>query len=278
MRSCCAPSSSVAKPLLCVLFQLCTFQLLCRTEENEPNLGILAMQAFNGGKMNHVFVPGRGKYEEGYSCPEAKRCFLDPNTRISLKVDGECAMVVRQAGRWVFFRRQDNYKGSDETIEVPAGAQPASFDKHNYCFVKVSPDLVTGKGKRKSQVGPDTYQAIEQAVASGLLPDPTSEGCPEFVTVEWVGRKHQTNIDGWEFDHGLYVHGSSTLEVERTRAAVEAMAKVEAIEGLVLEDPITGQRFKLRLDMLPDSLFAARKKRGEKSTIKPKVAGPEGVC
>jgi hypothetical protein len=73
---------------------------------------------FNGGKMDHIFVPGKGKYEEGFSSPEAEACFLNPQSKATLKTDGACCMLWRQDNKWVFCERQDNYKGGEQTIPI----------------------------------------------------------------------------------------------------------------------------------------------------------------
>ena len=122
---------------------------------------------FNGGKMNHIWVPNRNRYEPVFTSLEAERCLKDKDTDISLKVDGECACLIRQEidndnrYEWVFCRRQDNYKGAEHTISIPKGQQPASFQKHNYSFLPLSKTCITGKGKKRSSPGPDTYKAIE---------------------------------------------------------------------------------------------------------------------
>lgn len=246
------------------------------------------MVPFNGGKMNHIFAPGKGVYEETFTCDAARRCFQDTTGNASLKVHGECCLLIKQEKsdnefEWVFCTRYDS-KGKpfpNEAIAVPAGVHPAKYDNHAYCFIPLDRNKVVGKGSKKTLVGPDTYSAIAAGVASGELPDPNDLDCPNHITVEWVGRKHQGNVDGIDVDHALYVHGSVLVDVPvRTREAVEQMAQTLAIEGLVLYDHVAGEHFKLRFDMFPESAFAKNSKLPGTShctTIKPKVIAPEAA-
>jgi len=264
---------------------------------------------FNGGKMNHIFQPGRGHYEEGFASPAAQRCFEDPNSIATLKVHGECCLLVKQRPvmtrttndvvegepaeqqqqqeqdfEWIFCTRLDT-KGKPfppNHVPVPDDGtgvqqQPAVFGKHTYCFVPLPPHYVVGKGEKTSRPGPDTYGAIRAGIAAGALPDPNDPTAPDFITVEWIGKKHQGNMDCLEVDHAITVHGSTIVDIPvRTRAAVEEMARTVSIEGVVFQDGETGERFKLRFDMLDDnSLFAERSKQKvstpDSTSIKPNV-------
>ena len=249
---------------------------------------------FNGGKMNHIFKPGKGHYEDGFASEAAERCFQDPRSIATLKVHGECCMLVKRPkqttntpleNEWIFCTRLDT-RGKpfpENHVPVPTEAdgkavQPAVFEKHTYCFVPLAKDQVVGKGGKKSRPGPDTYAAIQAGIESSQLPNPNADDTPDFMTVEWVGRKHQGNIDFLPIDHAIVVHGSTVVDIpERTREAVEEMAKTVSIEGVVFQDALTGERFKLRFDMLPDSLFAKRSKEKqstpESTSIKPDYIG-----
>mmetsp|Transcript_14246 Transcript_14246/g.23587 ORF Transcript_14246/g.23587 Transcript_14246/m.23587 type:complete len:263 (-) Transcript_14246:62-850(-) len=245
------------------------------------------MVSFNGGKMDHVFCIKEGAYEPAFTCEAAQRCFEDPNSVASLKVHGECCLLVSREKpesegaefEWIFATRYDAKQKPlpEDAIPVPHGSQPATFQKHSYCFLPLPKDKVVGKGKRKSHQGPDTYAAIAAGVASGALPDPNDDAitCPPHITVEWVGRKHQGNTDHVEADHGLYVHGSTVVDVpERSWEAAQRMAQAVSIEGVVFYDTVTGERFKLRFDNFSDSLFAKKCKQPiteETTSLKPKV-------
>jgi len=273
--------------------------------------GVGGRGGFNGGKMNHIFKPNRGFYDEEFACDDAKRCFENPNNPfVSLKVHGECCLLFKKpaindeegdgtsgaAGaadiegddkcryyEWIFATRHDTHgrPPPEGAIPIPEGIQPAEFEKHTYCFIPLEKDKVVGKGSKKSFVGKETYQAIANGVRDGQIPDPNSSEAPDFVSVEWLGRKHQGNIDNIDADHALYVHGSTLLPAEqipRTREAAEKMARELSIEGLVYYDEKTGERFKLRFDMLPDSLFKKKCKEtitSETTAIKPKVIFPD---
>eukprot|EP00056_Hartaetosiga_gracilis_P005396 m.84292 g.84292 ORF g.84292 m.84292 type:complete len:280 (+) comp12153_c1_seq2:145-984(+) len=266
-----------------------------------------SVPAFNGGKMNHIFKQtqeGKRLYVNEFTCEAAERCFNDPNATVTLKVDGECAMLKRvkviddhpseedgddqikndntTSFKWVFYRRQDNFKGEGETTPIPDGAQPAHFEGHNYCFIPLDENLVTGKGKRKSFVGVDTNAAIRVGVSAGLIPDPNNTSSPKFITVEWVGQKHQQNMDFCPSHHGIVVHGTTPIEVPRSFEEVAEMAKTCAIEGGVFEDKASGERFKLRFDLFEGSLFKQHKRThkpttSETTTIKPTIITKDGI-
>lgn len=236
--------------------------------------------------MNHIFTPGRGVYETGFANEAAARCFHNPNTIISLKVHGECAVLLKtkkQDGfEWIFATRYDTRGKKDPptgAIAVPNDSpQPSKYQDHHYWLIPLDKDLMTGRGKRKTAVGPDTYAAIAAGIASGDLPDANHPDAPAYMSVEWIGRKHQGNVDCIDADHALTIHGSTVLNhllpVPRSREQVEALARVESIEGLVLYDPDTDERFKIRLDMFPDSRFVRNCKgpiTNETTSIKPKV-------
>ena len=265
--------------------------------------------SFNGGKMSHVFVPGKGRYEEGFTSDTAKRCFEDTSSIVSLKVHGECCILVRRpitqdpnmsfidtegsacpVYEWIFGTRLDTKGKSPPENHIPVPTQehtsdrgeakllhPAVFQKHTYCFVPLDKDLVVGKGGKKTKPGPDTYAAIDAGVKSGALPDPNADNAPDYITVEWIGRKHQGNMDCLDVDHAITIHGSTVVPIPvRTRAAIEQMAREVSIEGLVFQDRESGERFKLRFDMMvDDSLFAMRTKQRvstpESTSIKPSI-------
>lgn len=242
--------------------------------------------------MNHVFRTneGNGAYEQSFTCEAAQRCFEDPNSVATLKVHGECCLLVRQQKpeqenfEWIFATRYDAKQKPfpDDAIAVPDGPHPAKFRKHAYCFLPLSKDKVVGKGKKKTQQGPDTYAAIAAGVASGALPDPNdSSNCPSHISVEWVGRKHQGNVDNLEVDHGIYVHGSTVTDLpDRSWEAMETMAQTISIEGVVFYDAASGERFKLRFDNFGDSLFKKNCKlpvTAESTNLKPHVIVAEEV-
>jgi len=217
----------------------------------------MAQFHFNGGKMNHIWKSVKGKYINEYTCENAKKCFENTETIATLKVDGECAAIIRhkvsvEKWEWLFYRRQDNYKGNDENIPLPDGTQPASFEKHNYSFVFVPKDLETGKGKRKSYPGRDTYIAIKNAVNTGGLPS-ANKSKADFITIEWVGKKHQLNRDDCHEDHGVVIHGDTIIDIpDRTFETLSEMAQNTCIEGIVLIAE-NGERFKIRFNMFPNS-------------------------
>lgn len=237
--------------------------------------------------MNHVFTPEKGYYGAGFASAQAQRCFEDPRSIATLKVHGECCMLMKQPIRmrdqneeneeedlkkteteqqqvyeWIFCTRLDTrgkpYPENHIPIPFVSGIQPPVFQKHSYCFIPLPKDLVSGKGSKKTCPGPDTYGAIRAGVESGALPDPNGNNSPDFVSVEWIGKKHQGNVDCLVVDHAITVHGSTVVDIpERSRSFVESMARNVSIEGVVFQSLDTGERFKLRFDMLvPDSLFA----------------------
>jgi hypothetical protein len=237
---------------------------------------------FNGGKINHIFSCTKGLYEDSFSSQAAKRCFENPASIVSLKVHGECCLLKRQEQSdgnfvWTFFTRFDT-KGKalpTNSIHLPSGVQPASYENHLYCFIPLEKSKVVGKGSKKSFVGHETYSAIDEGVSSGDIPDANGSNCPDFITVEWVGKKHQGNIDNLTVDHGLYIHGSLILDIPmRSYESMKKMAQTLSIEGLIFYDVENGERFKVRFDMFENSMFTINCKLPigpETTTIKPKV-------
>lgn len=224
---------------------------------------------FNCGKMNSILVPGKGKYEgkDMFTSEIAQRALLTGTAY--LKVHGECSMLVKQDDQWMFYMRRDNYKGDDDQIGIPDGVQPASYGKHNYSLVLLDP---------KSKFGVETYQAIEHGVRRELIPDPTLSDSPDYLSVEWVGKKHQGNVDGVPVDHGLVVHSSCIFEdPPRDIDTLYQMATEVAIEGLIYQDPETGERFKFRFDMCPDSKFKKLKRNSDITDIRPTVITAKSV-
>jgi hypothetical protein len=254
-------------------------------ENKQPEIkvsGYPSVIPFNGGKINHIFACDKGLYEDSFASQAARQCFENPASIVSLKVHGECCMMMRQeiiAGifEWTFFTRFDT-KGKalpTNSVSVPDGVQPASYENHLYCFIPLEKSKVVGKGSKKSYVGRDTYGAIDEGVSTGDIPDANSGNYPDFITVEWVGRKHQGNVDNLSVDHGLYIHGSVTLDTpKRSYESMKKMAQTLSIEGLIFYDVETGERFKVRFDMFEDSMFARNSKLPigpATTTIKPKV-------
>jgi hypothetical protein len=270
---------------------------MSKTEEEEdcrrPTTTAAAIVPFNGGKMNHIWTPGKGRYESTFANAAAERCFANPRTIISLKVHGECAVLLKTPivpqpssaaaleqeedrqpppaktlYEWTFATRYDTRGKKDppagaiplpvwSTTGMMIGSQPAVYGDHHYWLLPLDPNLIVGKGQKKTYVGRDTYGAIAAGVASGDIPDPNDSIAPPFLSVEWVGRKHQGNVDCIDADHAICVHGSTVLShllpLPRSLSQVEALAQTESIEGLVLYDPDTSERFKIRFDMvMPD--------------------------
>jgi hypothetical protein len=227
------------------------------------------IMAFNGGKLYHIFEAERGEdgfygYTSTFISDKAKEALETGD--IYLKVDGENAMIKREDGEWKFYRRQDNYKGKETTIPLPDGLQPAHYSQggkeHNYSYLYVSPEWTTGKGKRRSFPGPDTYAVIQKGVEIGLLPDPASDDCPRFITCEWVGRKHQKNMDGIPVDHALVPHippfTPKLTYNPVTFDSFSVLARTKVFEGMVIRHS-DGTLFKLRSDMIRGNLWGSIK-------------------
>ena len=247
--------------------------------------------------MNHIFVPECGNYKNEFTSQEAERCFKDLSTSVTLKVDGECACLVKTCYddsefRWDFYRRRDNIKDIEHgTYQRPLfpGVQPSSYKKHNYSLVSLPRNYVTGKGNKHSEPGPETYAAIQNGIDKCLIPNPNDPKCPNFITVEWVGRKHQANMDNTPCDHAIAIHGSTKIVIpgERTYENIARLTTEMSIEGVVFESNKTGERFKLRFDMFPNSLWKQRKKAvcgknkiavtDKVTTIKPEIITPTEV-
>lgn len=244
------------------------------------------MATFNGGKLYHIFqsmVTKRTKwfdvmyYSSEFASEHAKEAFL--NGTPLLKVDGECSIIMKVNGEYVIYLRRDNYKGDGIQIQLPDGKQLSHYSspdgkEHNYSYILLPKDLQTGKGKKKSAPGPDTYQALQNAILEGVIPDPSSEDAPEFLTFEWVGTKHQSDPDGLGVEHAMISHNEQSLlfpiEFERTFEGVRKLALEHRFEGLVFvhED---GTRYKVRCEMFEGDVKWNKSNKKEKTTIKPKI-------
>ncbi len=247
---------------------------------------------FNGGKLYHIFEAERG--DDGFygdtstfTSDTAKEAL--ETGKVCLKVDGEITMIKCENGKWNFYRRQDNYKGNEPTVPLPDGLQSAHYSQggksHNYSYLYVSPDWTTGKGKRRSFPGPDTYAAIQKGVELGLIPDPTSDNCPEFITCEWMGRKHQKNMDGIPVDHALVPHMDPFIPrlfrgpIPMTFNRFSECAKSQILEGYIIKHQ-NGTMFKLRTDMIKGNLWASTKHKPAEPRVtqsSPSILTKEGV-
>jgi hypothetical protein len=267
---------------------------------------------FNGGKMNSLFelvtieedgVPKwrwKTYYGADHVSEAAARALAEGPAWV--KIHGECSLLILEGvedssdeeynatepgGRsplkkYGFYMRRDRYKKKkgDLVTDIPEGVQPATFMKHEYSLLRLDENLVTGKGKKKSRPGPETYAAIERGIGEGAIPDPNSLGAPQFISVEWVGRKHQGNVDDIDADHAIAVHSAQIYEnPPRTREALEELAMTERIEGLVYMDPETGERFKFKFEVIEGSpaglMMSGKAPAGEdKTTVKAIVVGP----
>lgn len=243
---------------------------------------------FNGGKLYHTHeLVGGDKprslvYVDKFTSADALVA-LRAGVK-QLKVDGECSALHREDGEWAFYRRQDNYSGAEKTLDIAEGKQSAHYNQggkeHNYSWLRASPQWTTGKGKRASSPGPDTYAAIKLAVEQGHLPDPTQDDCPEWITCEWVGIKHQNNMDGVPYEHALVPHMEPFVPNLKLKSLQEFhdMVRKECFEGIVIVHP-NGTRFKLRSDTTgPGSLWEQYyRKKGGVTTIRPQVLTKDGL-
>ena len=172
------------------------------------------------------------------------------------------------------------------TLPLPEGRQSAHYDQggkvHNYCWLRVDRGWTTGKGMRKSAPGPDTYAAIDLAVKMELLPDPTDNNAPDWITCEWVGTKHQKNMDGVPCEHALIPHLEPfvpTLEFTTLKEFQELVCK-ECFEGVVIIHS-DGTRYKMRSDMAGECVWEQHyQKKGIDpgvTTIRPQVLTKDGL-
>lgn len=248
---------------------------------------------FNGGKLYHIFktisIGKKMFYTNEYLSEESQEAF--EKGKALLKVDGECAVLHRELDdnkyKWIFYRRQDNYKGNDRILSLPNGKQSDKYDQggknHYYQFLKISENYATGKGKNKSEVGKIVYQSIKKGVEGGYLPDPKINNCPEWITCEWVGSKHQTNIDGIPYEHGIVPHYEPfvpKIEIKSMEKFME-ISKEKYFEGVVIQHP-NGIRYKLRCNMISEKNKCERTDKRKNTDpgatdIRPKVLTMDGL-
>lgn len=244
---------------------------------------------FNGGKMTHLFATdptSYGKYnmtDPQFTCPEAERALAAGKAWI--KVHGENACLFRDFipgtdgndghWKWVPHKRYDIRSVDNLDAVITKGAksgklirqlvkgQPREYTSpgkngksgkgHFYVYERIDPNQVTKKGDR---VGPETYAAIATGVADGRLPDPSKADCPNHLTFEWVGVKHQGNTDDWPCNHGLVIHNDAVLEnPPRSFEELWSMSKTEMMEGIIYQDPVSATFFKFRFNMCPGAAY-----------------------
>lgn len=234
------------------------------------------MESFDCNKMNHVFnvinLASERKsnnfeptqYINEFFSDHAKEAFL--NGKISLKVHGECCLLAINKNKWIFLMRREIRKKLPEEpiifeklkeiddlpksffVTTPHGSNHLTSEILNrtYMLEYLHPDSKLGKG---------TYKVIENGIDQNLIPKP-EESKDNYISVEWVGNKHQGNVDDIKADHGLYIHGSTEINInERTFENMQLFFQKECIEGFVFEHPTTKERFKCRADMFNASLF-----------------------
>lgn len=276
------------------------------------------MSRFNLGKLYHVYKTTKRVdsndlvYTGEYLNDETRSLMNDPNTTAELKVDGEATMIVKQVHKyggyqltedtwynpWQFYRRQDNYRGPCMSIPLPAGKQPDTYNQgkpHHYRLLWVDPESGTSKQNKMAQ---ETYAIIRKAAELGILPKLSDKGSTPFISCEWVGKKHQLNLDGIPYDHALVPHlpeFTGITNFPRTFDGLQRFFEEHVVEGLVLQHP-SGTRYKIRADMFPTSGWVRegdkRRKRIRElkklklpkkpivesvTTIKPKVLTKDGL-
>ena len=238
----------------------------------------MAIPAFTGGKMPSLFkrhqTPAGYVYVEPPEATDAEALAALRGGHCYLKVHGEAAALTYEEDDVVtlrFLRRRDlRAEPTDGFVPMPDGANPSVVHgarAHFYAY-EVLPR--TAATKKDASLGSDTYAAAEMAA---LCTDQSGH-----ITVEWVGAKHQGNIDDYPFKHGVVVHSECELAGEHTPRTWEALvrfAQTWDVEGLVYQHPVTGKYFKFRFDALPGALFRDRK-RGAKTTLRAPAYGPEG--
>jgi len=258
-----------------------------------------SIRGFNGGKMSHVFKQnpqdGRFTYTSKFYSDHAQEAFMYGN--FMLKVDGECCCLFKHYDEetktwyWKFYQRYDageKYEGKSETelpgSPLPDGKNPNEYDqggkKHIYRFV-----VYQAIGKKQTKFLQDTLKAIDFGVKNGYLPDPNSENCPNAITCEWVGLIHQSNVDGFSFEHGLVPHTEFFCPCIPLSSYEEFVnfVKTHCIEGVIVVHP-DGTRYKLRSDCIPEFKSTPwytktwkKDKKTRVTTISPKALGPDGL-
>jgi hypothetical protein len=243
------------------------------------------LEGFDGGKMNHIYKIILDKrdsyYINEFESDEAELAFKAGKKY--LKIHGENAMIFfLDDGNFVVTQRRDSK--TDEVVDgsfpMPIGPNPSVYDNgagrvHYYSYIPLDKTKIQGKGKRKTAIGPDTYAAIQKGIDLGIIiPKPLT-----WCSFEWVGAKHQGNIDDFPEDHCIMVHSTAEVKdevVPKTFEEAEAFSGTHAVEGFVFQNPETGKFFKMRMDCFKNSLFKSMKK-GDKTSIKPMVLSVDGI-
>ena len=242
-----------------------------------------------GKKVEHIWKRDKEGYYTGeFTSIKAKKCFDNEHTIVTLKTEGECAALILidhpekiNKKQWAFCQRLQNYNGHKTVIPIPKSTLNSSrfHEDTGYEYVMVSPKLVHQTGEKKSFVGRDTYKAIRAGVRFGLIPKPNSDNCPEFISVEWIGSKHGINADNVPCEHGIVIHGTTKVIIQRNFKDMLNLSQKCSIEGIVIH-ALDGDKFKIDMKCFQDSRYEQAKKltiNSYTTSIKPVVIVKEGV-
>jgi hypothetical protein len=190
---------------------------------------------FHGGKMHHLmeFFKCRGPtmYTGNFSNDAAARAFN--HSEVYFKVEGRCGRLEVEDGMWVLKVRIENKK-QPETYrwEKCQRGLKTAFTLPNGCIDEV-------------------YDAIDYAVRTGILPDPSKIFDNTCISIEIVGPGINNNPDNL-VNHSFAIHALNFVQRSSLPDSLEEIIelfKTRAFEGLIFRDPETGEFFKFRANM-----------------------------
>lgn len=142
--------------------------------------------AFNGGKMQHVFMFENSQYKDTFTSNEAKEAFQ--NGKYYVKIDGSNGMIMKtNDGNLLPYTRYD-IRGKHGEIKVAEGVEnilegmnPSQYGNHNYFYKLVDKNARKKQGKINTKM----YDLLEthQDHINDIIPETGR------LSIEWVGNK-----------------------------------------------------------------------------------------
>ena len=224
---------------------------------------------FNGGKISHVYKYKKNKYIKDargnleFSCLAAVRAVNMGKWR--LKVHGSCWMIDCGPGenKGKAYMRYDskNKPIPNSNIPLEDGSQPSCTSdlRHCYSWKPLESKYDTSlRGKRKKIVS-KIWEAVDNFVLTnndkGKI---TVEICgynfqktPGIPYVVAIVDHNEQLISKILKNYGL--NFENTMEILKDQVLLEKFLEKFAIEGFIVDDPLTGTLFKIRANMLLDN-------------------------
>jgi hypothetical protein len=221
---------------------------------------------FNGGKMQHVFKYEKNKYNRNssgnieFSSMAAVRAFNMSNWWV--KIHGSCWMIDSGPGPNMgkVYKRYDSRgkPNPDSNTLLDSDPQPSITEdkKHSYSWEPLQSSDTPGlKGKQKkliTKIWQAVYKFVEKNKNRGKI---TVEMCgnnfqktPGIPYTVAIIEHHEQLLESILLNYNL--DSLNILENIKNIEYLEKFLSRFAIEGFIVKDPLTGELFKIRSNML----------------------------